>query len=123
MKNLLSVILIAFIFSCAAPITKTSFTYSGTDTIDKMITALVDTKWDITHTDKSSGLIVAKRITTSEQFFSGKDAKAHVVTIQIAENNVNISVKYPGSDFLGAEKDKCEKLKKKIIVHFNELTK
>ena len=124
MKKLLSIFLLAsIIISCAAPITQTSFIYSGSDTMDKMITALVDTKWEITHTDKSTGLIVAKKITSSEQFFSGDDAKAHVVTVKIAGNNVDIAVKYQGNDFLGAEKDKCNKLKDKIIARFNELTK
>ena len=126
MRKIFFIISIAFIFSCAAPISQTSLTYSGTDAIDKMITALVDTKWDITHTEKSTGLIVANKITSIKQFVAdavGTQAKSHVATIKIDGDVVNVSVKYPEGDPAGAGKDECNRLKEEIINRFNELIK
>ena len=69
MKQFLSILMIVFFISCATPITQSSFTYTKSDAMDKMIVTLVDTKWEITHTDQSSGLIVAKKLPQVNDFF------------------------------------------------------
>lgn len=126
MRTLVLFFAVCFVLSCAAPISQTSFVYSGPNAFDKMVMALTNTGWEITVTEKSSGLLVAKKTTMGEEWGSiaaGTSAKAHVATIKFEGENVNVTVQKPGTgDPLGADKDKCDDLRDEIIKNFNEMT-
>ena len=81
---------------------------------------------DITHTDKSTGLIVAKKVTASKQFVAtveNKEAKSYVATVKIDKDSIMVSVKYPEGDPVGVGKDECKRLRDEIISRFEEMIK
>jgi len=123
----LAPLLALLILSCSTPLTKTSINYQGTDAFDKMLLALTETGWEIQHTEKTSGIISAKKMLTSEAVssaFAGTSAKSHVATIKIDGENISITVSQPGeASPLGAGQYDTDALSKEIVAKFQSLTR
>lgn len=124
MKKLMCVALV--LIACSIPMTQTSLMYDRPDAYDKMLSALAETGWTILHSEKSSGLITAKKLHFAEAVVTSMtDAqnRHHVVSIKIENGKLNITISQPGeADFLKTSQYKADELLKELTEKFESYT-